>query len=414
MADPYASIVQPTAAADPYAAIALSARPSAASRAGTNLLSGLGVTSNEQAKNFFVHPLDTVIKSFEAQGELAKKARDAYDRGEYLEALRHGMNYLLPFVGQQSDQAGTQLEEGDIAGGTGRMLGVGLGLGAGIKMAPTGSVPEVSEAAPTAAAAESSAPSTATKVATAPLRYAARTLESAINQKLVPAKPLLRIMTPADEAEAIHLKVPGRDIGLGTTAAPAVAPTPTPVPAPQVEPAVAAPAPERAAAVSENPSAAAPVAKSTENLPVADNGESVLRHILTGQDNPNLMKIAKSRGINVTKEAQLKPGVADKSLVNKIADDFSDEELEELRNKYLENSRFRHNFGDIGSEGWKTLSMQTYFPDVKIPATVLKRTAAAANPAKAVTSAGPSVEDQMQQMLTQVKAGKKLSDLRAQ
>lgn len=123
-------------------------QPSAASRLGTNFLSGAGVTSNEQAKNFFVHPLDTVIKSFEAQGQLAKKARDAYDRGDYMEALQHGLNYLVPFVGQQTDQAGTQLKEGDIAGGIGRTLGAALPIVAGS--------PEVqfaaSEAASTAAA----------------------------------------------------------------------------------------------------------------------------------------------------------------------------------------------------------------------------------------------------------------------
>lgn len=106
-------------------------KPSAASRLGTNFLSGLGVTSNEQAKNFFEHPLDTVIKSFEAQGELAKKARDAYDKGDYMGALQHGLNYLVPFIGQQTDQAGEQLKEGDIAGGIGRTLGVAAPIVAG-------------------------------------------------------------------------------------------------------------------------------------------------------------------------------------------------------------------------------------------------------------------------------------------
>lgn len=51
-------------------------------------------------------------------------------------------------------------------------------------------------------------------LATAPIRYAARATESAVNQKLVPFKPLLKINTPADAAEAIHVKIPGRDIGL--------------------------------------------------------------------------------------------------------------------------------------------------------------------------------------------------------
>src|ERR1700733_132134 len=121
------------------------ATPSAASRLGTNFFSGLGVTSNEQAKNFFGHPLDTVIKSFEAQGELAKKARDSYNKGDYMGALQHGLNYLVPFVGQQPDQAGEQLKSGDIAGGVGRTLGAAVPIAAGS--------PEVQSAASDAAAA---------------------------------------------------------------------------------------------------------------------------------------------------------------------------------------------------------------------------------------------------------------------
>ena len=60
----------------------------------------------------------------EAQGELAKKAKDAYDKGDYMGAVQHGLNYLVPFIGQQTDQAGEQMKSGDIAGGIGRTLGV--------------------------------------------------------------------------------------------------------------------------------------------------------------------------------------------------------------------------------------------------------------------------------------------------
>lgn len=60
-------------------------------------------------------------------------------------------------------------------------------------------------------------------------------------------------------------------------------------------------------------------------------------------------------------------------LINKILDDFSDDELDNIRSTYLESTRFRHNFGDIGPEAWKTMSLQTYFPDVKIPQNVLNR-----------------------------------------
>lgn len=97
---------------------------SAASRLSENFLSGLGVTSDEQAKQFFTHPIDTLIQSVGAQGELAIKAKEAYQRGDYKAAVMHGLNYLVPFIGQQTDQAGEQLKEGDIAGGVGRTLGV--------------------------------------------------------------------------------------------------------------------------------------------------------------------------------------------------------------------------------------------------------------------------------------------------
>ena len=49
---------------------------------------------------------------------------------------------------------------------------------------------------------------------TAPVRLGARTTESVLNQKIAPIKPLLKIMTPADTADAVQLRVPGRDFGL--------------------------------------------------------------------------------------------------------------------------------------------------------------------------------------------------------
>lgn len=114
-------------------------------------------------------------------------------------------------------------------------------------------------------------------------------------------------------------------------------------------------------------------AGSGEGIPRTLSGESALRQILTGQGNAELLKIAKSRGINVAKEAQLKAGVADNLLVNKIIDDYSPEELKDVRDRYLEGTRFRHGFGDIGAEAQRTLSLQEHFPDLKIPVTRVRR-----------------------------------------
>ena len=125
------------------------AQPSAVSRLAGNFLSGLGVGSNEDAKNFFEHPIHTALDALNAQGELAEKARDAYNRGDYKSAIIHGLNYLVPFLGQQTDKAGQQLSQGDIAGGVGRTLGAALPIVAGS--------PEVQSAAGDAASATASA-----------------------------------------------------------------------------------------------------------------------------------------------------------------------------------------------------------------------------------------------------------------
>src|ERR1035438_9310036 len=133
MPDPYASIAQPVASADPYAAIASS--PAVGGGVGQrlrdNFASGLGITDNEGAKQFFEHPVNTLMKSLDAQGQLAIKAKDAYSKGDYKGALMYGLNYLVPFVGPQTAKAGEQLNEGDVAGGVARPAGAALPLIAG-------------------------------------------------------------------------------------------------------------------------------------------------------------------------------------------------------------------------------------------------------------------------------------------
>jgi len=131
------------------------------------------------------------------------------------------------------------------------------------------------------------------------------------------------------------------------------------------------------------------------------SGDSALRQVLTGQDNANLLKIAKSRGLNVARESVLKPGQADPLLINKIVNDFSQDELDDIADKYDTSKRSRHQFGDIGPEAWKTLSMQTYFPDVKIPATTLSRTTKAISGAAADSG---DLTDLLKQSLQQVQA----------
>jgi len=105
------------------------------------------------------------------------------------------------------------------------------------------------------------------------------------------------------------------------------------------------------------------------------SGESALGQVLSRLDNASLLRIARSRGINVSQEALLKPGTANNLLINKIVNDFSPDELQEFGAQYLETSRFQHQFSSrMTPEAWSAVAMKTYFPDVKIPQTVLGRT----------------------------------------
>ena len=107
-----------------------------------------------------------------------------------------------------------------------------------------------------------------TSVKTAPVRLAARSAEAAANQKLVPVRPILNIMTPADTAEAVSFKVPGRDFGLEKPFADPGAPLPD---NPGTFP--GAPFPTQPAEVAQS-SALAGV-KTPTAVPAAESGEAL-------------------------------------------------------------------------------------------------------------------------------------------
>jgi hypothetical protein len=118
-----------------------------------------------------------------------------------------------------------------------------------------------------------------------------------------------------------------------------------------------------------------PSPQAAATIPRTLSGESALGQVLSRLDNASLLRIARSRGINVSQEAILKPGTANNLLINKIAKDFSPDELQEFGARYLENSRFQHQFSNqMTPEAWNTVALKSYFPDVKIPQTVLTRT----------------------------------------
>jgi len=121
----------------------------------------------------------------------------------------------------------------------------------------------------------------------------------------------------------------------------------------------------------------APMPQGASTVPRTLQGESALNQVLTGLDNKTLLQIARSRGINVSAEAQLKPGVADNRIIQKIVNDFSPDELADVRGQYLEISRMRSPWEGLGPEPWRVRVLQQFFPDVRIPAAALKRADAA-------------------------------------
>ena len=86
-----------------------------------------------------------------------------------------------------------------------------------------------------------------------------------------------------------------------------------------------------------------------------------------------------------------------------------------MRDTYIESTRmgpqdFRSR---IGAEANKTLSLQTYFPDVKVPAATLRRTASSVSTAKSIPTGAntPDLLNALKESLKQAQAKKALKDL---
>lgn len=69
----------------------------------------------------------------QAQEAVFRKAQEAADKGDYVTATRHFINYLIPLVGPGIDERSDQAQAGDIAGSIGGSLGIGT-----MNLAPVG------------------------------------------------------------------------------------------------------------------------------------------------------------------------------------------------------------------------------------------------------------------------------------
>lgn len=86
------------------------------------------VAAVEGLANAVNHPIDTINAIGGAHLAVEKKAEDAFKKGNYTEGVRHVINYLIPVIGPNMDQAGDKLQGGDIAGGLGQTAGLGVSL----------------------------------------------------------------------------------------------------------------------------------------------------------------------------------------------------------------------------------------------------------------------------------------------
>ena len=174
-----------------------------------SVVKGAGALAGDLASNpNWVEGPDSTLSKFvfkPADAE-ATKAKDLWNQGRYSEAIGHGLAAGTPLVGPAAAQLGEQAGTGDVGGAIAKGGGMVAG-GAALNLAGKGIKAGASKAID-AALEDPKA------VASVPVRLAARGAETAINQKLVPLRPLANIMTPADAAESVQFKVPGRDYGL--------------------------------------------------------------------------------------------------------------------------------------------------------------------------------------------------------
>lgn len=76
------------------------------------------------------HPIDTAVSLSQGQGMLAKRAEESFKKGDYAAGVQHFLNYLVPVIGQQTDQAGDLARQGEYAKAAGMTAGIATNIAA--------------------------------------------------------------------------------------------------------------------------------------------------------------------------------------------------------------------------------------------------------------------------------------------
>lgn len=109
------------------------------------------VSGVKGAAQLAAHPLQTYETDASNRQELLNQAEAAFKKGNYGEGMAHALYGIIPFLGPQMDQAGTNIGTGKTAEGLGQSVGMGLNVSApavvGAAGKALGSVPGVGTAA---------------------------------------------------------------------------------------------------------------------------------------------------------------------------------------------------------------------------------------------------------------------------
>jgi hypothetical protein len=81
---------------------------------------------NEAVQSAFWHPIDTAKGVLDAQDQLRLEAQELFKAGDYGNAAVKALYWLMPIVGPQLDDAGEQLNQGEIIKGLGATTDVAL------------------------------------------------------------------------------------------------------------------------------------------------------------------------------------------------------------------------------------------------------------------------------------------------
>lgn len=88
------------------------------------------VTAAQGIGNAVMHPIDTAHQVLQNQADLAGKSAESFKNGDYVSGMRHALNYVIPLLGPQIDEAGDKTANGKVAAGLGQATGIGLNLAA--------------------------------------------------------------------------------------------------------------------------------------------------------------------------------------------------------------------------------------------------------------------------------------------